>query len=491
MAKKTSFFQNLILGLVALSMVSFWGMGQIFYTSPGKQIVAESGPYRVTMREYMLEMALWKAALLDPNHAPPYHVNMEKYTNAAPFWRAIILDPKAPLEAKKQWAYDLARELLRRKVVDAQVKKAGLWVSDDVVYAEIRKIPLVYDEQRRFDLKRWRQFLKSICMTDSEYREYIRSQKMRNQWTQAMMSLVEPPKFYTQTLWNGLHGSRHGVAWAFPINAYANNQKTPSLQVLKDFYAKNQEQFRVPEWREVEVGYSQDLKDSDLESCEDRLASGASMAQAGQEHKHWKVWTMKITADQADLSALPRNLAATLQGQLTDIRKARAQDYAPYFQGNNGGIWRVVSVHSAKTPDFSKVKPLVLKAYHRLQCEQKAKEQAQQFVKKKTNLKPSKILGPIAYAEIGDNHNNRQIQCLFALDEGERKMWKLDDAYWVVECQECRSATTKLLESFCHRVDTSWKEKWLAAYCESIIAVAPTKIRYDLITAWLVEEMRS
>ena len=141
-------------------------------------------------------------------------------------------------------------ELIASKAITAYGEQQGLRISKALVDAEIARIPAFADATGNFSESQFRSMLAQQRISESELRNDISSQLMRQQLVAAAGAGARTPDGMVQPFAKMLLEERSGGLIATPSMQFAP-KSAPTEDQLKTYYAAHKSQFTLPEQRSL------------------------------------------------------------------------------------------------------------------------------------------------------------------------------------------------------------------------------------------------
>jgi peptidyl-prolyl cis-trans isomerase D len=224
-SKAGSFIVKLLFGLLILPF-GIWGIGDIFRSRSSDTTVATVGSRPIQADE--LQTALRRA--------------LEQLS--ARFGSAI--DPQ---QAKQLGLVDATlNQLIERSLVDQEVARLQLDVSDDLIRKVIMENPSFRGSDGQFDRGLFNALLAANHLTEDQYVALLRHDIPRNDLLHAVTAGSMLPQSMVDLLYRYRNEKRIADIVSLP-DASASNVGQPSEADLKSFYETHQDLFRAPEYR--------------------------------------------------------------------------------------------------------------------------------------------------------------------------------------------------------------------------------------------------
>jgi len=224
-SKAGSFIVKLLFGLLILTF-GIWGIGDIFRTRSSDTAIATVGAHVIRADE--LQTALRRA--------------LEQLS--ARFGSSIDLQ-----QAKQLGLVDeTLNQLIDRSLVDQEVARLQLDVSDDLIRNVITGNPSFKGSDGKFDRGLFNALLAANHLTEDQYVALLRHDIPRNDLLHAVTAGAVAPQSMVDLLYQYRNEKRIADIVSLP-DASAGDVGQPSETDLKSFYEAHQDLFRAPEYR--------------------------------------------------------------------------------------------------------------------------------------------------------------------------------------------------------------------------------------------------
>lgn len=233
-------------GLFALLILTFgiWGIGDIFRNRATDTVVATVGDHSIPAEE--LQTALRRA--------------LEQLS--ARFGSAIDLQQAKQLGLVEQ----TLGQLIDRSLVDQEVARLKLDVSDDLIRNVITANPSFKGSDGRFDRTLFGAVLAANNLTEEQYVALLRHDIPRNDLLHAMTAGATVPQSIVDLLYRYQNEKRTADIVSLPVAGVAD-VGPPNEEQIKSFYDAHQSMFRAPEYRGftlASLGPSDIVKDIEI-----------------------------------------------------------------------------------------------------------------------------------------------------------------------------------------------------------------------------------
>jgi len=224
-SKAGSFIVKLLFGLLILTF-GIWGIGDIFRTRSSDTAIATVGAHVIRADE--LQTALRRA--------------LEQLS--ARFGSSIDLQ-----QAKQLGLVDeTLNQLIDRSLVDQEVARLQLDVSDDLIRNVITGNPSFRGSDGKFDRGLFNALLAANHLTEDQYVALLRHDTPRNDLLHAVTAGAVAPQSMVDLLYQYRNEKRIADIVSLP-DASAGDVGQPSETDLRSFYEAHQDLFRAPEYR--------------------------------------------------------------------------------------------------------------------------------------------------------------------------------------------------------------------------------------------------
>jgi peptidyl-prolyl cis-trans isomerase D len=352
--------------LFILLILSFgvWGIGDIFRTRSTDTVVATVGDLGIRADE--LQTALRRA--------------LEQLT--ARFGSAIDLQ-----QAKQLGLVDeTLHQLIDRSLVDQEVARLRLDVSDDLIRKVITANPNFQGSDGRFDRGLFNAVLATNRLTEDQYVALLRHDIPRNDLLHAVTTGAVVPQSIVDLLYRYQNEKRIADVVSLPV-AGATEVGQPSEAELKSFYEAHRDLFRAPEYRgftlaslspsditkDIEIPeaklkeeYNQNQDELQLperREVEQILAASEQKAKEAEDAladgKDWREVATAIAGQQPDTIDLGLVKREEMPGPLADIAFELPvnKPSEPVRTPLGWHILRVVKIEPPVTQTFEQAKP--------------------------------------------------------------------------------------------------------------------------------------
>ena len=213
-----------LLGLLILSFAA-WGIGDVFRSKAGRQVVASVGEIDILPAEFTTELSR-EMDRLKPILGQDFTTEQAKLLGIG---NGVI------------------ERLVNTRLFDLGAHDLGLGISDGVVLSEIRRTPDFFNDQGQFDRFIFDQLLRNAGFTEDSYVALIRRNLMRTQYLSPAND-VEVPTVMARLLVE--FGDEQRVMETVRIDhAHLTNLSPPTNDDLMAFHKDNSQFFMAPETR--------------------------------------------------------------------------------------------------------------------------------------------------------------------------------------------------------------------------------------------------
>ncbi|HXZ01365.1 MAG TPA: SurA N-terminal domain-containing protein [Stellaceae bacterium] len=230
-SKASSLVVKILFGVLIITF-GVWGIGDIFRNRGASTVAATVGDRKIDVQE--LSQAVRQDA--------------ERWRQAL---RGATLDAE---QLKQLGIVDSAlQRLIGRELVDLEIRRLRLAVSDEAVDELIRSNRVFQNDKGEFEPQLYQQFVAAQHMTSSQFKASLRGDLLRQQLDGALIDGIAPPSELVDALYRNRAEKRVAEGLVLPSSAAAD-PGAPSDSDLQDFYDKHQDDFRVPELRGFSLG---------------------------------------------------------------------------------------------------------------------------------------------------------------------------------------------------------------------------------------------
>ncbi len=325
--------------LLGLSMMAFWGLGGISNTSTSDGTVIKVGSNKVSMQD------LSRAFDTERN-------KMAKISGG-------YMTPKRAIQAGllDQVVQQLALRELNNQIQD----ELGLMASDEAVRRYIEQNPVFKDSLGKFDANLFYGYLTGMNMTQAEFAHQMRMELANQHLARSVMVATPRNKDLMEKVALAKKEKREIVSVLLtPDNMPVT---TPTDEELKDYYEAYQEEFGIPEYRQVRVvsfnaaDFSNDY-DKMVEvshRLEDLLGAGQTLAEAAVALKLNTAQSLIVDASGKDKSG--KEISEKIKPLLPEIFSLSEGEATSLLEIENGfmvaGLEKVIPAGYKK---FTEVK---------------------------------------------------------------------------------------------------------------------------------------
>lgn len=218
-------------GVVGFLVISFaiWGIGDIF-RGFGRSTVAKIGHTEVTVEQFR---TLYNEQLQQFSRQLGRPISMEQA-------RALGLDRT------------VLGQLVSETLLDEQVRKLGLNISDTDVVKEITSDPTFRGPTGQFDHFRFEQLIRSAGYTEARYVAEQRRLLLRRQLATTLTSGSNAPKALIEAA-NRYQNEQRSIEYVLLDRALAGEVPAPAPDVLAKYFEERKNLFRAPEYRKLAI----------------------------------------------------------------------------------------------------------------------------------------------------------------------------------------------------------------------------------------------
>lgn len=234
-SKASSLVAKILFGLLIVTF-GIWGIGDIFRNRGADTTVATVGGRKIDVSELTLAVRQEEAQ-----------------------WRQMLRGQQLNAEQLKQFGIvDAAlQRLINRGLVDLEIGRLRLAVSDEALNQLIRTNRAFLNEHGVFDPERYRQLVAGQHhMSTQQFEAGLRSDMMRVQLNEAIVDGVSPPAGLVDALYRSRAERRTADIVSLPPSA-AGAPAAPDDAEIEAFYEQHKASFTVPELRSFTIGLLQ------------------------------------------------------------------------------------------------------------------------------------------------------------------------------------------------------------------------------------------
>jgi len=142
--------------------------------------------------------------------------------------------------------------LIGQAALDSHVKDLGLKVSDKTVAQAIANNPAFKDGRGNFSRSQFQSILFQSGITEQAYVQSERSSLLRGQIGRIIDTGIAPPEILLKTLFN-YQAEQRQVSYFKVTAAAAGSVGEPTDSQITEYYNKNKDNFKAPEYRQISV----------------------------------------------------------------------------------------------------------------------------------------------------------------------------------------------------------------------------------------------
>ena len=353
---------KIILGLIVLSLGVFGGISEITRNIGIKNYKAIVGGDTISIVEF-------KKAVLRKSKL--FSVMLRK---------AITSEEIKAMGLEK----DVLMELISQKLIDFELEKMNIYVSDDRVREELYAGKNFRNKDGYFDHGMFENFLESMMYTEKEFMDDSRREIGRKLLFDSIKNGVRVAPLFSDIIYDYAFRPREVKVVKIPFESLVVSQADD--QLLEKFYTQNSYEFRRPESRRVDYYVLSKENIEKLKNIEDILASGKTLKEIASEFglKHHKLQSV----DKKSLDPIAQDPAF-----FETVFSTNDQEDSQLFElkdGNWCGV-HIAEIVPSFIPEFSKIKTEVIKlereSRQRMEAERIAREAVEHLKEKKETLK--------------------------------------------------------------------------------------------------------
>jgi peptidyl-prolyl cis-trans isomerase D len=214
-----------ILFLLLIATFGMWGIGDVFRNRGGDTMVAKVGDIEIRAAELQTQVR----DDLNRLRSTLGSIDME--------------------QAKQLGLIDTTlNRMISRDLVELEAQRLRLDVGDEEIRKAIQSDPVFHNSAGVFDRGVYNRILADNRLTEVQYEQRLRHDLMRDHLLNAMVAGVIAPKGLVDALYRMRNEKRRADLVFLPLDT-AGDVGEPSEQDIADYYEKNQEKFRAPEYR--------------------------------------------------------------------------------------------------------------------------------------------------------------------------------------------------------------------------------------------------
>lgn len=290
----------IVKGLMAILVVSFgiWGIGDMFRGNPLQRAVAKVGEDSVTVQQLENE----------------FRQTLQRA-------RQMIGPDVTEQQARQMGLVDTAlNNLIERSLMQQDIQKLGLMVSDKTVYDFLAQQPQFKDKDGKFDPKILRQMLAQAQLSEREMVEEERKEMAYRQIIGLFSGDVATPKLIAQDIAKA-RTQKRVLEIAAIKNSAVQISKQPTDKDLQAFYEQNIKEFTQPEYRGLTVAIlSTDAVMKDVNISDEQALK--EYQTKGDQYAHGELRNIVQAVVQSEDKAKQIAKAAQASGNLKGAAKA-------------------------------------------------------------------------------------------------------------------------------------------------------------------------
>lgn len=188
-------------------------------------------------------------------------------------------------------------QLIRQALIDQEVKRLDLEISDETVRLMLQKDKTFFDEKGQFSPKKFQDLLQANHMKEATFVVSLKEDMKRAQFMDAFRYLGEAPSSIVEQMYGFVYQTR-AVEYVTLRPDASKITQVPDEKELKSFYDKNSSKFKTPETRDVTLvlvekkGMTSEAAYELTQKLEDSLGSGKSLEEV-QKELNLKILSLK------------------------------------------------------------------------------------------------------------------------------------------------------------------------------------------------------
>lgn len=217
----------LLFGLLILSF-AVWGIGDIFRGGGQSQSIAEVGEVSVDQQSFAVAF------------------NRQLNSLSRQFGSRIEVEQAIQLGLDRE----VLRNLINRALLQADMQRQGLVVSDTQLRRMIAENASFQDSLGAFDAGRFRQALSNLGMSEQTFLQNLTSETIAGQLAGALSDAVMPPEKLAETVY-AYENERRIASYIQLATPNSEDIAEPETDVLEQFFMENKANFQAPAYRSV------------------------------------------------------------------------------------------------------------------------------------------------------------------------------------------------------------------------------------------------
>lgn len=459
------------LTLLALSMVSFWGAGRMFFGDGPYNTLAIVGDMKVGRADF-------RKALSDRVRV----------------LQARIGRPLTSLEVQNSGlAYMVLNEQIGRMLLDQEAARLGLAISDDALRAAMKKETAFQGENGTFSRTKFLQVLKASGLEERTFLQEQRQAMKRLQFVGALRRLVSAPPLMTDLVVEAMGQKR--VPMVMKLSSSLVAPGTPSESQLTAFFEQDMARFERPQRKRLSFAQfsadrwkGKDLSASDLrekiytltEAIEDSLYGGMSLEEVAKRYD-LKIISVPYFAQRKAPQLLYDKLGKYgVENFVPHVFDAECPKEAHVFQDTPDSrvVVEVKGTQDAFVPPLSDIKEEVQRAWESDESKRLLLKRAKRLAEEATAGKKIgnfKAFPAVQHTDRATDVRPEIVTVLFQLAPGEvRVAQTVDGACYLVKLGAIQSVNAKKarkeVEALEPRMNEALFDDFLSAYIASLRA---------------------
>ena len=246
--------------------------------------------------------------------------------------------------------------VVKGTLVQEEVKDIGIVIGERSIIAQIKKMPIFYDEKGAFSVERFNLFLEKMNLTEASLKKDIQIDIQNLILAGSVLSNTPKNILVARAVSEAINSKRELEIIKIPASSMHLNTE-PTKAELDKFYFESSELFKLPETRDVSVIKiaKPDAEDKavfdKITKITDQLAGGANIAEVATAHALTIEQQPQVLAGSGKVSEVVFGLKESQTSQLTE------NEDGSYF------IAHVNKINAASVPDIETVKDKVVALY--------------------------------------------------------------------------------------------------------------------------------
>ena len=227
-----SFIAKMILGILALSMIAFWGLGGLTNTRSSDNTAIQVGTHKVTIEQLMRRFD-------------------QERQNMMGMMGGQYLSPQKAFEMGL--AAQVAQQEITR-IINTEIQEdLGLAASNASVQKYVERHPAFADALGKFDKNLFYAYLGKMRMNETQLARELQDQLATQHLTNSIQAIAYSPDALARLVYQYQAEKRDITALIVEAKNISLTEK-PTEEALKEIYEAYTEDFIAPEYRTVNSG---------------------------------------------------------------------------------------------------------------------------------------------------------------------------------------------------------------------------------------------